>query len=294
MRFFSGLGSGAASLEASYTKQSPAQDSPLKEADSVRGRLLPEHPAWIADRPNMGTHLESTRLAMTRQFSRVLGVILARETPTAEDSKACVERALERPVPTPDFERHLHGAVETVTTSLGYDEATKNLYSRMNAAFQDASVYERVETTIALMRETVSKMFGSMLRGPTDLRTMMSYSGDQSMSAAFGPFGKVEQMSLTMLKGALSNEFRKALQAAHDSHRSEKIELRVGEVVPYDKTFPIKLSIEDKVFEFKVSREDLIEGYTKALTHYGSVIYAQRVRESDARVAAMAAPYTGR
>lgn len=284
MRLFSGLGSRAEQQRELPNDQSPARGDRLKQVDSLREKFPFEHPAWIADRPTMGTHLEATRIAMTRQFARVLGVILARQTPAPEDAKTCVERALERHVPTPDFEKHLHAAVETVTTSLGYDEATKSLYSRMNAAFQDASVYERVETTIALTRETVNKMFESMLRSPTDLRSMMSYSGDQSMSAAFGPQGQVEQVSITMLKGSLSNEFKKALQAAHARYLTEKIQIRVGEVIPLEGRFAVTLSIEDKVFEFRATQADLIEGYTKALIHYGSEIYSQRVRKSDARV----------
>jgi hypothetical protein len=229
----------------------------------------------------MGTTPESTRIAMSRQFARVIGDMLGKHTDSTVASIECLKQALSVPVSIPEFERHLHGAVETVSTSLGYDQATKRLVSHMNGAFQDASLLERLSTTAALMRETVNKTFDAMLRGPTDHDTMMSYSGDQSMCTVFGVRGGVERMSITMVPGQLAHHFKTTLEEAQQRYQAKKIELREGEAIPYDKVFSLTLNVGEKVVQVKTTQDDLVQSYNEALIRYASVSYANRVRKRE-------------
>jgi hypothetical protein len=265
----------------SNDKKLAPNEPPERLDESVRNKFSLEHPAWRADHVSMGTTPESTRIAMSRQFARVIGDMLGKHTDSTVASIECLKQALAVPVSIPEFDRHLHGAVETVSTSLGYDQATKRLVSHMNGAFQDASLLERLSTTAALMRETVNKTFDAMLRGPTNQDTMMSYSGDQSMCTVFGVRGRVERMSITMIPGQLAHHFKTTLEEAQQRYQAKKIELRAGEAISYDKVFSLTLNVGEKVVQVKTTQDDLVQSYNEALIRYASVSYANRVRKRE-------------
>ena len=237
----------------------------------------------MGDRTTRGTAPESTRIAMGRQFARTLGVILAKNTSSSAESVGALKEALSNPTQFKESERHLYAAIDAVSNSSGYDQATQNVGRYMDTALEGLTLSQKLSVTATLMRQTVVKMFSDMLEGPSMPGTLMSMSGDKSMCTVFGVRGEVEKMSVTMLRGHLSSAFKQTLEQAQQRYQEKKDVLRGGGVIRRDDVFELKLSIDGDVSTFKTTKADLIEGYTEALMKYASVKYADRVRPREAR-----------
>jgi len=269
------------SLPDPVAKQHSPEEGGFSDAESLRSGFSRQHPDWASDTVSMGTRPESTRIAMGRQFARVLGEMLGKHTASRESSIECLKDALSKPVHISDFGKHLFSAVDTVSQSRGYDESTRNLSSLMHEKLGDIPLAEKLSTTATLMRETVLKMFEDMLNGPQDHRTMRSFSGDQSMCTYYGGLGNVERMSITMVRGRLASHFRMALTAAQSRYEGNKERLQAGEPIPHDEVFSLQLNVGGEVAAFKTSRADLTKSYNAALIEYASVSYADRVRARE-------------
>jgi hypothetical protein len=252
-------------------------------AESFSDKFTFDHPHWIGDRTSRGTYPESTRVAMGRQFARVLGDMLGKETGSREESIGTLKEALESPAQFTASDRHLYAAIEEVSRSRGYDQATKNLVQYMGTALEGLSLSQRLAVTGALMRETVVKMFSDMLDAPTDPRTLMSVSGDHSMRTVFGVRGHVETMSVTMVRGYLYAYFKEALREAQHQYEEKKAVLRQGGAIRKDDVFELTLAVDGESSVYKTTKDDLIKGYTSALIRYASVGYADRVRKRDVK-----------
>lgn len=262
-------------------KQHSREDPGFAEGESLRSGFSRQHPNWTLDTVSMGTRPESTRIAMGRQFARVLGEMLGKHTSSAQESIECLKGALSTPTRISDFGKHLFSAVDTVSHSRGYDESTKNLSSLMQEKLGNISLTEKLSTIATLMRETVLVMFDDMLNGPKDPISMTSFSGDQSMCTFYGGLGDVERMSITMVRGKLAHHFKTALTTAQIRYEENKEKLQAGEAIPNDKVFSLALDIEGDVTTFKTSRADLIKSYNAALIEYASISYANRARARE-------------
>ena len=262
-------------------KQPSPEGRAFPEGESLRSGFSRQHPDWTLDSVSMGTRPESTRIAMGRQFARVIGEMLGKHTSSAEDSIECLKGALSKPVHISDFGKHLFSAVDTVSHSRGYDESTRNLSSLMNENLGNIPLAEKISTTATLMREAVLTMFQDMLNGPQDHRTMTSFSGDQSMCTYYGGLGEVERMSITMVKGRLASHFKTALKTAQSRYEGNKERLQAGEPIPHDQIFSLQLNVGGEVTTCKSSRTDLIKSYNAALMEYAAVSYADRVRARE-------------
>jgi len=269
------------SLPDPVAKQHSPEGRGFSDGDSIRSGFSRQHPDWASDTVSMGTRPESTRVAMGRQFARVIGEMLGKHTASAKDSIECLKSALSKPIHISDFGKHLFSAVDTVSHSRGYDDSTKNLSSLMNEKLTGTPLAEKLSTTATLMRETVLAMFDDMLNGPQDHRTMTSFSGDQSMCTFYGGLGDVERMSITMVKGRLAQHFKTALKTAQSRYEGTKEKLQAGEAIPHDEVFSLQLNVGGEVATFKTSRADLIKSYNAALIEYASVSYADRVRARE-------------
>lgn len=262
-------------------KQQSPEGRGFSEGESLRSGFSRQHPNWTLDSVSIGTRPESTRIAMGRQFARVIGEMLGKHTASAKESIEFLKQTLSKPVHISDFGKHLFSAVDTVSQSRGYDESTRNLSLLVNENLKDTPLAEKISTTAALMRETVHRMFDDMFSGPQDHRTMTSFSGDHSMYTYYGGLGDVERMSITMVPGRLASHFKKALETAQSHYDGNKERLQAGEPIPSDKVFSLELNVGGKAMTYKTSRTDLIKSYNAALIEYASVSYADRVRARE-------------
>jgi hypothetical protein len=260
---------------------------------SLPGRPSFDHPNWILDRVTKGTYPESTQVAMGRQFARVLGDMLGKNTTSREESVGVLKAALDSRIEVANFQKHLFESIDTVCHARHLQDATENLVASMEKKLEEDKLSDKLAGVHALMRATVSKMFGDMLEGPQDPRTLMSVSGDQSMHTVFGIRGQVETMTIKMTGGRLSHYFREALEKAQERYDEKKRDLRAGSAIPYDKVFELTLVVERKhqttrevvqeKFPVKTTKDDLISSYNEALTRYAATGYADRVRAAAPR-----------
>lgn len=261
----------------------------LRHLESGRdfGRSAFTHPHWDSDRITSGSSPESTRTAMGRQFARVIGETLGKNTNSSNESLQTLKEALSSPITIMGADKYLYAAIEEVSGSKGYDQATRNLAGYMDSALQGMPVSERLALTTALMQETVRRMFSEMLDAPQDRHSLMSVSGDLSMKTVFGIRGQVEEMSMTMIRGHLSHYFQEALSEAQGKYQEKKATLRAGGAIPADQVFEFTLTEkqtdQEKTTTFKTTKEDLVTSYRAALLRYASTGYADRVRESQVK-----------
>lgn len=274
---------GAEQQPAPQTPQPAPHDLPRE----LGVRVSIEHPDWARDAISLGTWPESTRIAIGRQFARVLGEELAANTSSVEQSKHTLKGALAVPVTIVDADKHIYSAIETIAPCKGNADSTSKLFQHMASAFRDLSLSERLGVAAALMRETVTKMFSQMLDAPADPRTLMSVSGDGDMKTVFGHRGRVEEMSIKMLRGYLSTYFKEELTEAQRRYDEKKATLRDGGAIRLDKVFQLTLSIQDTELDsmstFKTTKEDLIASYTNALLRYAQEGYPKRVWKRQPR-----------
>ena len=91
------------------------------------GRSAFTHPHWDSDRITTGSYPESTRTAMGRQFARVVGETLGAHTNSSKESVQTLKEALSSPIKIMGADKYLYAAIEEVSGSKGYDQATRNL-----------------------------------------------------------------------------------------------------------------------------------------------------------------------
>ena len=261
----------------------------LRHLESGRdvGRSAFTHPHWDSDRITSGSSPESTRTAMGRQFARVIGETLGKNTNSSNESLQTLKEALSSPITIMGADKYLYAAIEEVSGSKGYDQATRNLAGYMDSALQGMAVSERLALTTALMQETVHRMFSEMLDGPKDMHSRMSVSGDLSMKTVFGIRGEVKEMSMTMIRGHLSHYFQQALSEAQGKYQEKKATLRAGGAIAADQVFEFTLTEkqreQEKTTTFKTTKKDLVTSYRAALLRYASTGYADRVRERQVK-----------
>lgn len=271
----------------------PAPLAP-KYGDAIEARV-PErasidHPNWILDRVTSGTYPESTQVAMSRQFARVLGDMLGKNTNNRGESVAVLGEALQTRVRVPNFEKHLHDAIDTVCQARNLGEASVYLAHNMSVKLDGLPLSDKLTGVHALMRQTVVKMFDNMMDSPHDPHTLMSVSGDGSMHTVFGLHGNVTKMGIKMTAGRLSHYFKEALTEAQRAYGEKKEALRNGRMIEDDKVFELTLTVDRmdprtrelsrELLPVKTTKEDLIASYTSALTRYAATAYADRVREA--------------
>ncbi|MEY4668034.1 MAG: hypothetical protein RL518_733 [Pseudomonadota bacterium] len=241
-------------------------------------RISFEHPNWAADRITGGTSPESIKIAMARQFARVLGSELGRNTPSSSESRKCLSAALELLLRPAAMGKTLYGAIETVSRSGDYDDASIHLASYMNARIPEANLSERVATVAALMRESVEQMCISMLTPPTNDRSRQTMSGDRSVCSLFDSRGIVRQVSIQMMPGRLAQHFQVALDTAQTEIREKRATMATAEISTWVGDFTVVLRVGEASSRYRTTREGLIESYYAALLEYACVSYADRVR----------------
>ncbi len=254
----------------------------LRELVSANTEI--EHQSWKQDLVTLGTNPESTRIAMARQFARSIGTLLAHNSSNQDDSRSLLLSALKVSPPQAIPKNLLYQAIETVTTSGGYDAATNSLFDVISNKLADYSIHDKINIISRLLLQTVQLTFDALLEPPKDPSSRRNESGDSSIFVDFTKEGQIDVVSITMLRGRLCAKFIESLAAIRvktnehsdsdgDTDTNPKFKVKVDYQAYSGKTV-------DHSDIFLVTRPQLVEAYFLALVHYAAIDYADRVRSN--------------
>ncbi len=243
-----------------------------------------EHQSWKKDVVKVGTDPESARIAMARQFARVIGTLLAQNSKNQKESTDLLLTEMYSTPPQAIPNNLLFEAIETVTTSEGYDAATKNLLDLIRSKLTDYSIQGKINIISGLLFQTVHLTFDALLEPPKDPSSRRNESGDSSIFVDFNKEGQIDVVSITMLRGRLCAKFIESLAAIRvktyehsdsdgDTDTNPKFKVKVDYKANSGKT-------AEHSDIFLVTRPQLVEAYFLALVDYAAIDYADRVRSN--------------
>lgn len=288
-----GVGAGNAAPAARRSdSQLSALEYPLVRR--LRDGELPsyrcDHEKWVKDEIADGSFPESMRVALSRQFARVIGEELGRNTGNEKEAIRVLRAALQAKTELAEPGALVGEVVDAIYRSSDAVAATVNVFRLMSSRLSGFTLDERLAIAGALMRESMHQMFSELFKPPGFERNTMTVTGDGTFNTVFGVKGNVKSMSIRMVSGFLGQYFSEELKKAQDEYQAIKNGLIKGRAVKDDEVFKVNLTLTDGRFpvtsEFKTTKEGLVEAYLSGLIRYSSEGYPPRVRREIKRSAA--------
>jgi hypothetical protein len=234
------------------------------------------------------------RVALSRQFARVIGEELGRCTSKEKDAIATLRAALQAKTEIAEPGALVGEVVDAIYQSSDSAAATTNVFRLMSQRLSEFSLNDRLAITGALMRESMIQMFSELFKPPGLERNAMTVTGDGTFQTVFGVQGNVRTMSIEMVSGFLGRYFLQELKKAQDEYQEIKAGLIKGRAIKDDDVFEVNLTLTDGTFPattgFKTTKEGLVEAYLSALIRYASEGYPSRVRQAINRQGAHQGP----
>ena len=203
------------------------------------------HARWVKDEITPGSKPESMRVALSRQFARVIGEELGRCTSKEKDAIATLRAALQAKTEIAEPGALVGEVVETIYRSSNSVATTTNVFCLMSQRLSEFSLNDRLAITGALMRESMIQMFSELFKPPGLERNAMTVTGDGTFQTVFGVQGNVRTMSIEMVSGFLGRYFLQELKKAQDEYQEIKAGLIKGRAIKDDDVFEVNLTLTD-------------------------------------------------